>query len=134
MKTYLPSKFIVERDLDRCIQCKVCVNQCTFDTHFYDTEDDLVKSHEGNCIGCHRCVLFCPTGTITIRKNPLDYRENYNWRPEVIEDIKKSGKREMTIAEFKELTGLTRKYAIPLLELLDQIGVTRRKGSLREIL
>jgi glutamate synthase domain-containing protein 2 len=24
---------------------------------------------------------------LTIRKNPLDYRENYNWRPEVIEDI-----------------------------------------------
>ncbi len=56
------------------------------------------------------------------------------WLDEVIKDIKKSGKKEMTIAEFKELTGLTRKYAIPLLELLDQIGVTRRKGSLREIL
>jgi glutamate synthase domain-containing protein 2 len=24
---------------------------------------------------------------LTIRRNPLDYRENYNWRPEVIEDI-----------------------------------------------
>ncbi|MGD2246470.1 MAG: SelB C-terminal domain-containing protein [Candidatus Aminicenantes bacterium] len=56
------------------------------------------------------------------------------WLDEIIKDIRKSGKREMTIAEFKELTGLTRKYAIPLLELLDQIGVTRRKGSLREIL
>jgi len=32
------------------------------------------------------------------------------------------------------MTGLSRKYAIPLLELLDQMGVTRRKGSLREIL
>jgi glutamate synthase domain-containing protein 2 len=32
-------------------------------------------------------VLFCPTRALTIRRNPLDYRENYNWRPEVIEDI-----------------------------------------------
>jgi len=24
---------------------------------------------------------------LTIRRNPLDYRENYNWQPEVIEDI-----------------------------------------------
>jgi selenocysteine-specific elongation factor len=40
----------------------------------------------------------------------------------------------ITIAEFKALTGLSRKYAIPLLELLDEMGITRRKGSLREIL
>jgi glutamate synthase domain-containing protein 2 len=34
-------------------------------------------------------VLFCPTQAITIRRNPLEYRENYNWRPELIEDITK---------------------------------------------
>ena len=87
MKTYLPPKFIVDRDDYRCIRCQVCVNQCTFDTHRYDVEDDAVRSCEENCVGCHRCVLFCPTNALTIRRNPLDYRENYNWRPEVIEDI-----------------------------------------------
>jgi len=87
MKTYLPSKFIVERDSSRCIQCQVCVNQCTFDVYAYDAEDDEVRSHEENCVGCHRCVVFCPTNALTIRRNPLDYRENYNWSPEVIEDI-----------------------------------------------
>jgi len=87
MKTYLPPKFIVERDDSRCIRCEVCVNQCTFDIHSYDIEDDEIKSCEENCVGCHRCVVFCPTDALTIRKNPLDYRENYNWRPEVIEDI-----------------------------------------------
>lgn len=56
------------------------------------------------------------------------------WIDEIIRSLKKSKKKELTVAEFKELTGLTRKYAIPLLELLDQMGVTRRKGSLREIL
>ncbi|MCL0075928.1 glutamate synthase-related protein [Dehalococcoidia bacterium] len=87
MKTYLPSRFIVERDPERCIQCQVCTNQCSFDAHRYDAEDDEVRSHEENCVGCHRCVLFCPTHALTIRRNPLDYRENYNWRSEVIEDI-----------------------------------------------
>jgi len=87
MKTYLPPKFIVERTDSRCIRCEVCVNQCTFDVHSYDAEDDEIRSHEENCVGCHRCVVFCPTEALTIRRNPLDYRENYNWRPEVIEDI-----------------------------------------------
>lgn len=89
MKTYLPPKFIVERDQDHCVQCEVCVNQCSFDTHYYDADDSEVKSREGTCVGCHRCVLFCPTQAITIRRNPLEYRENYNWRPELIEDITK---------------------------------------------
>ena len=87
MKTYLPSKFKITRDPQRCIQCQVCVNQCTFDTHYYDAEDDEVRSREENCVGCHRCVLFCPTRAITVSRNPLDYRENYNWRSDVIEDI-----------------------------------------------
>ena len=89
MKTYLPAKFLVERDPERCIQCQVCVNQCSFDTHYYDAEDDKVRSHEENCVGCHRCVLFCPTHAVNIRRNPLEYRENYNWRPEIIESIYK---------------------------------------------
>jgi len=40
MKTYLAPKFLIQRDPERCIRCQVCVNQCTFDTHYYDTEDD----------------------------------------------------------------------------------------------
>jgi glutamate synthase domain-containing protein 2 len=87
MKTYLPPRFAVERDDSRCIRCEVCVNQCTFDVHSYDAEDDEIRNREENCVGCHRCVVFCPTKALTIRRNPLDYRENYNWRPEVIEDI-----------------------------------------------
>ena len=89
MKSYLSPKFIVERDAERCIKCKVCVNQCSFDSHYYDADDDEVKSRIGNCIGCHRCVIFCPTQALTVKENPLDYRANYNWKPEVIEDITK---------------------------------------------
>ena len=87
MKTYLPAKFEVIRDPERCIQCQVCVNQCTFDTHYYDSEDDEVRSCSENCVGCHRCVTFCPTQALTVSHRPLDYRKNANWTPEAIEDI-----------------------------------------------
>jgi selenocysteine-specific elongation factor len=38
------------------------------------------------------------------------------------------------VARFKELTGISRKYAIPLLEFLDRERVTRREGNERVIL
>ncbi len=41
---------------------------------------------------------------------------------------------KMDVAKFKELTGVSRKYAIPLLEYLDRERVTRRVGDMREIL
>ena len=40
-------------------------------------------------------------------------------------------KREITVAEFKELTGTTRKHAIPLLTYLDTNGYTERDGDVR---
>jgi selenocysteine-specific elongation factor len=41
---------------------------------------------------------------------------------------------KIDVAQFKELAGVSRKYAIPLLEYLDRERVTRRVGDLREIL
>jgi len=41
---------------------------------------------------------------------------------------------KMDVARFKELTGVSRKYAIPLLEYLDREHVTKRVGDAREIL
>ena len=38
------------------------------------------------------------------------------------------------VGRFKDLAGVTRKHAIPLLEYLDRERVTRRVGDLREIL
>ncbi len=40
----------------------------------------------------------------------------------------------LSVGDFKSLTGVTRKYAIPLLEYLDHVRATRRVGDLREIL
>jgi selenocysteine-specific elongation factor len=46
----------------------------------------------------------------------------------------KSQSPKIDVARFKELTGLSRKYAIPLLEYLDRERVTRRVGDERVIL
>src|SRR5262245_39407923 len=41
---------------------------------------------------------------------------------------------KLDVTAFKDLTGVSRKYAIPLLEYLDLQRVTRRSGDVREIL
>jgi selenocysteine-specific elongation factor len=37
----------------------------------------------------------------------------------------------LTVAEIRDMLGTTRKYAVPLCEYLDRIGLTRREGDLR---
>ena len=46
----------------------------------------------------------------------------------------KSKSASIDVAGFKDLTGVTRKYAIPLLEYFDRERVTRRVGDKRDIL
>ncbi len=101
MKTYIISEYLVERDEKRCIRCKVCVNQCTYETHSYDAEDDVIRSEDENCVNCQRCVTFCPTHAITIRKNPNANRDNPNWNMEVLRDAKKQAESGAVI-----LTGM----------------------------
>jgi selenocysteine-specific elongation factor len=54
----------------------------------------------------------------------------------LIKDVKtlKSKNPKLGVSEFKNLTGVSRKYAIPLLEYLDRQRVTRRVGDERVIL
>ncbi|HKZ50475.1 MAG TPA: glutamate synthase-related protein [Dehalococcoidia bacterium] len=87
MKSYLPPKFIIDRDDRRCISCGVCVRQCSFDAQGFGASEEVILDYDEKCVGCHRCAVFCPTGALNIRANPLSYRANANWRPEVIEDI-----------------------------------------------
>jgi selenocysteine-specific elongation factor len=70
----------------------------------------------------------------TIVEGPDGFLLHSKWLEDVVRKVRASGNRELTVADFKALTGLTRKYAIPLLELLDEMGVTRRKGATRDIL
>ena len=55
---------------------------------------------------------------------------------QLITDVKalKAKNSKLGVGEFKNLTGVSRKYAIPLLEFLDRQRVTRRVGDERTIL
>jgi glutamate synthase domain-containing protein 2 len=89
MKSYIEPEFIIERDYEKCIKCKVCINECTYGAHYYDPENDIVRSRDENCVNCHRCVVFCPTKAIIIKRNPTQYTENLHWTREVITSIKR---------------------------------------------
>jgi glutamate synthase domain-containing protein 2 len=47
--------------------------------HSYDADADKIESRDELCAGCHRCVTLCPTDAITVRKAPLQFRDNENW-------------------------------------------------------
>jgi len=81
--------FEVIRDEKKCIQCKVCVKQCSNKVHSYDEEENLVKADDIKCVNCHRCVLLCPTRALSIKKHSLEFRENANWTGQAINEIYK---------------------------------------------
>ena len=59
---------------------------------------------------------------------------------DALDDLRRLMAQEKTknvrinVARFKDVTGVTRKYAIPLLEYLDRERITRRVGDERVIL
>lgn len=71
-----------------------------------------------------------------ISEERIYYTSGFLVHRDLIEEIKEKlkGKRFITIQEFKKLTSLSRKYAIPILELLDALGITRRENSHRRVL
>ena len=48
-------------------------------------------------------------------------------------DLVASGMDEFTVADFRDRFGISRKYAVPLLEWLDRAGITRRDGDVRVV-
>ena len=82
-------EFRIDRDRDRCIDCKVCIRQCSYDAHYWDENRQKVLHDNAKCIGCHRCEALCPTSALTIRHNPSQFRDNACWRPVFIRNIYK---------------------------------------------
>jgi len=90
VKSYIPSDFNIERDPDKCIACQVCVRQCSYEAHIYDTEEDAVNADESKCIGCQRCTVFCPTEALTVgpTSNP-NQKANVHWTEKEIKRVLK---------------------------------------------
>ena len=74
MLTSLLPEFTVERDEDRCIQCRVCERQCSFGVFGYDAQDNVMVHHEENCVACQRCSVLCPTNALKIKVNEYSYK------------------------------------------------------------
>lgn len=75
--------------------------------------------------------LLVREGTLVKIKDDLFYYKDHiaGLKERVIAFLEKN--KELSPAQFKELTGLSRKYAIPLLEYLDNLKITIRVGDKR---
>ncbi|WP_243546446.1 glutamate synthase-related protein [Pseudodesulfovibrio tunisiensis] len=82
-------EFHIDRDKDLCINCKVCVRQCSYEAHYWDEARQRVMHDNSKCVGCHRCEALCPTAALHIRTKPSEFRPNQNWKPHFIQNVYK---------------------------------------------
>jgi selenocysteine-specific elongation factor len=73
--------------------------------------------------------LIAATKELLFHRNALD-----DTIKKIAEYAAQTPGRLIDIAVFKELTGISRKYAIPLLEYFDRERITRRAGDKRLVL
>lgn len=87
MRSYLLPEFIIERDENQCTRCRVCEKQCAFGAHRYNEGLDRMFSDVARCVGCQRCVVFCPANALIVKPRSSPYKPNYSWTGERISDI-----------------------------------------------
>ena len=78
--------------------------------------------------------MLISAGILVPVSDTVFHRETLDALVEKVRRFKEDRGSRIDVPAFKELAGLSRKYAIPLLEYLDRIRVTRRSGNEREIL
>jgi selenocysteine-specific elongation factor len=79
-------------------------------------------------------ILLRDKNLVRVSPELIFHREALGRLKEQVAGYKKSKGDKISVPVFKEMTGITRKYAIPLLEYLDRERVTRRAGDERVIL
>ena len=79
-------------------------------------------------------ILLREKSLVRVSPELIFHRHALAQLKEQLSTYKKAKGDRITVPSFKELTGITRKYAIPLLEYLDRERVTRRAGDERVIL
>ena len=81
-----------------------------------------------------KTILLREKNLVRVSPELIFHRRALDELKEKLSTYKKSKGERISVPSFKELTGITRKYAIPLLEYLDRERVTRRAGDERVIL
>jgi selenocysteine-specific elongation factor len=79
-------------------------------------------------------ILLREKNLVRVTTELIFHRQALAQLKEQLSAYKKAKGDRISVPVFKELTGITRKYAIPLLEYLDRERVTRRAGDERVIL
>ena len=79
-------------------------------------------------------ILLREKNLVRVSPELIFHRRALDELKEKLATYKKSKGGRISVPSFKELAGITRKYAIPLLEYLDRERVTRRAGDERVIL
>ena len=79
-------------------------------------------------------ILLREKNLVRVSPELIFHRQALAQLKERLSGYKESQGERISVPTFKELTGITRKYAIPLLEYLDRERVTRRAGDERVIL
>jgi selenocysteine-specific elongation factor len=79
-------------------------------------------------------ILLREKSLVRVSPELIFHRQALTQLKEQLSAFKKTKGDRIAVLGFKELTGITRKYAIPLLEYLDRERVTRRVGEERVIL
>lgn len=128
--------------------------------HLFDHRPSLAKEHEeieSRLLQTYKQAGLTPpyfkdvsaglTGNVNQQREVLELMLNKNilvrvkddlyFHHQALEGVKKQildhfhETKELTTPRFKEMTGLTRKYLIPLLEYFDTQGLTMRLGDIR---
>ena len=79
-------------------------------------------------------ILLREKRLVRVSAELIYHRDALGRLPVLLQNYKKAKGEKIGVPAFKEVTGVTRKYAIPLLEYLDRQRLTRRVGDERVIL
>jgi len=64
--------FITKVDMDKCIECGLCVNSCPTGRMKFER----FPNPKGKCLGCYRCINMCPEDAVEgwLTKNKIRYK------------------------------------------------------------
>ena len=83
----IPPRFKVLRDKDECIKCMICIRECSYGVHQYDSDNKKLIIDSSKCVDCQRCVSLCPKGALAITLSENIFRPNNEWKCDSIKEI-----------------------------------------------